>query len=221
MNTDKFFAGVKGLKLGGKAYDEESCAEVVRQAEALSNELDSLISDIFGFELPACPEPSYLWGAIREVKAWESGTLIPESAIIYYSKISTAVYALEAHSLAVLQGAVSPLVGDYDRSSPLRSLCASYSIARAKGIDFPVKAIDLLSYEADIKLIDKKFRQLHIPKEVASPSWAYGLAVYLKTAKPAWKAEGLVSLVSLKLVVLDYVARCAVDGNDPFDGGIK
>jgi hypothetical protein len=217
--TDSFFAMVKGKKLSGMAYDEESCAEVVRQAEALSNELDSLLDDIFSFELPVTTEPSYLWGAIREVKEWGKGNAIPDSAIIYYSKLSTAVYAVEAHSLAVLQGSDSPLYGSYDRSTPLRALCAGYSIARAKGLSFPIKAIDLLAYEGDIRLIDKKFRQLFIPKEVASPSWAYGLAVYLRTARPAWKGEGLVSLISLKLVVLDHVSRCAVDGIDAW--GIK
>jgi hypothetical protein len=217
--TDSFFGFVKGLKLGGKTYDEDSCAEVVRQAELLSSSLDSLLDDIFSFDLPPTKEPSYLWGAIREVKEWGKGIAIPDSAIVYYSKLSTAVYAVESHSLAVLQGSDSPLYGAYDRSTPLRSLCASYSIARARGLSFPIKAIDLLAYESDIKLIDKKFRQLSIPKEVASPSWAYGLAMYLRTAKPAWKAEGLVSLVSLKLVVLDHVSRCAVDGIDAW--GLK
>jgi hypothetical protein len=216
---EKFFAEVKAFKLSGRAYEEDSCAQVVRQAELLSNELDSLISDIFGFELPDTKEPSYLWGAIREVKEWKSGNSIPDSAIIYYAKLSTAVYAVEAHSLAVLQGSDSPLYGSYDKSTPIRSLCACYSIARAKGVAYPVKAVDLLSYESDIKLIDKKFRQLSIPKQVASPSWAYGLAVYLRTARPAWKGEGLVSLLSLKLVVLDHVARCAVDGIDAW--GVK
>jgi hypothetical protein len=216
---EKFFGLVKGLKLSGRAYEEESCAEVVKQAELLSSSLDSLLEDIFSFELPPTKEPSYLWGAIREVKEWGKGNAIPDSAIIYYSKLSTAVYAVESHSLAVLQGSDSPLYGAYDRSTPLRSLCAGYSIARAKGVSFPVKAIDLLAYESDIKQVDKKFRQLSIPKEVASPSWAYGLAVYLRTARPAWRAEGLVSLLSLKLVVLDHVSRCAVDGIDAW--GLK
>jgi hypothetical protein len=217
--TDSFFGFVKGLKLSGRAYDEESCAEVVQQASKLSNELDSLLEDIDQFALPPTKEPSYLWGAVREVKEWGKGNAIPDSAIIYYSKLSTAAYAVESHSLAVLQGSDSPLYGAYDRSTPLRSLCASYSIARAKGVAYPVKAIDLLAYEGDIKQVDKKFRQLFIPKEVASPSWAYGLAMYLRTAKPAWKAEGLVSLLSLKLVVLDHVSRCAVDGIDAW--GLK
>jgi hypothetical protein len=218
---EKFFGLVKGMKLEGRAYDEESCAEVVQQASKLSNELDSLLNDIFEFQLPDTKEPSYLWGAIREVKEWGKGIAIPDSAIVYYSKLSTAVYAVESHSLAVLQGTDSPLYGSYDRSTPLRSLCACYSIARAKGIVYPVKAVDLLAYEQDIKLISRKFSQLSIPKEVASPSWAYGLAMYLRTARPAWKGEGLVSLLSLKIVVLDHVARCAVDGIDAWGGGVK